>query len=109
MFRQIVREFANDVHIDSCTSNCFTVPGTYEGCSHGSPSSRNRAPGKPSVAAYRLYVCRLSISAARGMGVNGRQPLGTVWKNRCVDYELLNWEGQTDKKVRSDGQGNSFI
>ncbi|CAN0083237.1 unnamed protein product, partial [Laminaria digitata] len=39
-----------------------------KGCSGGSPTSTHWAPEKPSVGA--MYVCLLSISAARGLGVN---------------------------------------
>ena len=44
------------------------------------------------------YVCQLSISAARGMSVNGLGP-STTFGNMIVvvGSALLNWRSQTDK------------
>ena len=51
-----------------------------EVCGWVAHSSGRRAPSKPNVSPDRLYLCRLSIFAARGMSVNPWEP----FKKTCA-------------------------
>lgn len=61
--------------------DCCTYEGCYEGCS-GSPSSRQRAPEKPSVDEDRLYICVPATDF------------------RCVRYGTATVGGRLEKQLR---------